>query len=138
MNKPKKSAVAGWVLSGLVAGFLVFGSAVGKFVDFEGKQEMFSHLGYNEDLMIKIGIVEVVIAILFLIPKTSFVGAILVAAYLGGATATHVRVGDPFYFPIVIGVLAWIGLGLRRPAVFRLAWGACDPESREPSPAPSE
>ena len=84
--------------------------------------------------MFKIGIVEVAIAILFLIPRTAFVGAILLAAYLGGATATHVRVGDPFYFPIIIGVVAWIALGLRKPEVLRLALGYDKPVSQENQP----
>lgn len=83
---------------------------MGKFTQWEGKSEMFAKMGWSEDLMVKIGIVEVVIAILFVIPRTSFFAAILLAAYLGGAVATHVRVGDPFLFPIIIGVVAWIAL----------------------------
>lgn len=97
---------------------------MGKFTQWDGKAEMFAKLGWNEDVMFNIGIVEVAIAVLFLIPRTSFVAAVLLAAYLGGATATHVRVGDPFFFPIIIGVIAWIALGLRRPEVFRLAFGS--------------
>ncbi|TWT93734.1 DoxX family protein [Stieleria varia] len=115
--------IAGWVLSVLIAVFLIVASAMGKFTQWEGKAEMFAKLGWTEDVMFWIGVVEVAIAILFLIPQTAFVAAILLAAYLGGATATHIRVGDPFYFPIIIGVLAWIALGLRSPAVFRLAFG---------------
>lgn len=74
--------------------------------------------------MTKIGVAEVIVTLLFLVPRTSFVGGILVTAYLGGATATHVRVGDPFYFPIIAGVLVWIALGLRRPEIFSLAVGS--------------
>ncbi len=96
---------------------------MGKFTQWEGKAEMFANMGWTEDVMFKVGFVEVAIAILFLIPRTSFVAAILLAAYLGGAVATHVRVGDAFFFPIIIGVLAWIALGLREPDVFRLAFG---------------
>lgn len=51
--------------------------------------------------------------ILYLIPRTAVLGAIVLTAYLGGATATHVRVGEPFIFPILIGVLVWAGLFLR-------------------------
>ncbi|MEZ6091347.1 MAG: DoxX family protein [Pirellulaceae bacterium] len=126
MNGSKKLRIVGWVLSFLLAAFLIFGSAMGKFTDFEGKAEMFAKLGWTEDVMFKIGIVEVAIAILFLIPRTAFVAAILLAAYLGGAVATHVRVNDPFWFPIVMGIVAWISLGLRQPAVFRLAFGQSD------------
>src|SRR6266436_5325004 len=51
--------------------------------------------------------------ILYVIPPTSILGAILLAAYLGGATVTHLRAGQPFYFPIIFGVLVWGGLYLR-------------------------
>ena len=134
MNGSKKMKITGWVLSVLIALFLGVASAMGKFTQWEGKAEMFDKLGWGEDVMFKIGIVEVAIAILFLIPRTAFVGAILLAAYLGGATATHVRVGDPFYFPIIIGVVAWIALGLRKPEVFRLALGNDKPVSQESQP----
>jgi hypothetical protein len=64
-----------------------------------------------------------VIAVLFLIPRSGFLGALLLTAHLGGATATHARVGDPIYFPIILGVVMWIAFGLRRPEVFSLAIG---------------
>lgn len=123
MSGSKGQRISGWVLSGLLAAFLIIASAMGKFTDWEGKSEMFSKLGWSEDVMFTIGIVEVAIAILFLIPRTAFVAAILLAAYLGGAVATHIRVNDPFWFPIVLGIVAWIALGLRQPEVFRLAMG---------------
>ncbi|APZ90488.1 hypothetical protein Fuma_00063 [Fuerstiella marisgermanici] len=134
MSGSKKMKMTGWVLSVLIALFLGVASAMGKFTQWEGKAEMFDNLGWGEDVMFKIGIVEVAIAILFLIPRTALVGAILLAAYLGGATATHVRVGDPFYFPIIIGVVAWIAIGLRKPEVFRLALGNDKPVSQENQP----
>lgn len=71
----------------------------------------------------KIGIVEVAIAALFLIPRTAFVAAILLAAYLGGAVATHVRIGEPFFVPIIVAVAAWVALGMRLPDIFRFAAG---------------
>ncbi len=123
MNGSKKLRIAGWVLSVLLSAFLIFASAMGKFTDWEGKAEMFAKMGWAEDVMFKIGIVEVAIAVLFLIPRTAFVAAILLAAYLGGAVATHVRVSEPFLFPIIIGVVAWAALGMRQPAVFQLALG---------------
>ncbi|MBC7967932.1 MAG: DoxX family protein [Fuerstia sp.] len=123
MTTSNKSRLAGWILSGLIAAFLIGGSAVGKFVEWEGKAKMFEHLGYTNELIMKIGVLEVILAILFVIPRTGFIGAILLTGYLGGATATHVRVGDPFFMPIVIGVVMWIALGLRRPEVFKLAKG---------------
>jgi hypothetical protein len=83
---------------------------------------MFDHLGWDQDVMVKIGVVEVAVAILFLIPHTAFIGAILLTAYLGGAVATHVRVNDHFFFPIIIGVLVWIALRLRDSRVFANAF----------------
>ncbi|MCM2372728.1 DoxX family protein [Aporhodopirellula aestuarii] len=131
--KSSKTVITGWALSGLLAAFLCFASASGKFTDWEGKAEMFGHLGWEEGVMFTIGIVEVVIAMLFLIPRTAFVGAILLSAYLGGAVATHVRVGDPFFVPIIFGVIAWIALGLRDPRVFQIAFRS----PSEPTPATS-
>lgn len=110
-------------MSGLIAAMLIFVSARGKFTDWEGKEEMFAKMGWSTDLMFKIGIVEVVVAVLFLIPRVSFYGAILVTAYLGGATTTHVRLEEAFYMPIIMGILVWVSLGLRDPRVFALAVG---------------
>lgn len=124
MAASKTQRVAGWVLSGLLAVFLIGLSAPGKFRDFEGKAEMFEHLGYSYDTMKGIGVVEVVVTILFLIPRTSFIGAILLTGYLGGATATHVRVGDPYFMPIIMGIVVWIAYALRRPDVVKAALGS--------------
>ncbi len=119
----KKQRLIGWVLCGLTSIFLMGPSAMGKFVEWEGKAKLFEHLGYSTELIMKIGVLEIVLAVLFLIPRTSFIGAILLTGYLGGATVTHLRVGDPFIFPIIIGVVMWIGCGLRRPEIFTLATG---------------
>lgn len=123
MNESKKLKSTGWVLSALIALFLIGASAMGKFTQWEGKAEMFAKMGWTENVMFKIGIVEATIAVLFLIPRTAFVAAILLAAYLGGATATHVRLGEAFYMPILIAVAAWVALGLRQCKVFELAFG---------------
>ena len=88
---------------------------------------MFAHIGFTNDLIFNIGILEVVLAVLYLIPRTSFIGAILLTGYLGGATVTHLRVGDQFLFPVIIGILMWIGLGLRYPTIFSLAMGKSQP-----------
>ena len=73
-------------------------------------------LGYPENTILPIGIVLTVCTILYLIPRTAVLGAILLTGYLGGAVATHVRVGEglfPISFPIIFGVLLWGGLYLR-------------------------
>ncbi|MEL6894673.1 MAG: DoxX family protein [Planctomycetota bacterium] len=117
-----KQNIIGWVLSILVALFLAVGSASSKFTEWEGKAEMFDHIGYSPGVMFNIGIVEVSVVLLFIIPRTSFLGAVLLTAYLGGATSAHVRVGDPFFVPIVIAVVSWIALGLRDTRVFQMAF----------------
>ena len=70
--------------------------------------------------MVPLGIVSLVCAILYAIPQTSILGGILLAAYFGGATATHVRLGQPFWFPIVFGILTWLALYLREPRLRKL------------------
>lgn len=137
MNTRKKSTIAGWILSGLLALLLIGASASAKLTAWEGKSEMFAKIGWSENGMFWIGIVEVSVTILFLIPRTSFIGAILLAAYLGGATATHVRMEEPFFIPIIVGIAAWVALGLRNPAVFRLAFAPHSiPESTETAGQP--
>ena len=75
-------------------------------------------MGFTTDLMFRISIVEVIVTLLFLIPRTGFLGGILLTGYLGGATVTHLRVGDAAFMPIIIGVVVWVALGLRRPEIF--------------------
>ena len=73
----------------------------------------FEELGWPAGIAVTLGIVELACAILYAIPRTAVLGAILVTGYLGGATATHVRVSQPYFMPILLGVLAWLGLYLR-------------------------
>jgi hypothetical protein len=73
-------------------------------------------LGYPESVILPLGIVLTACVVLYLIPTTSILGAILLTGYLGGAVATHVRVGAgwfPVLFPVIFGVLLWGGLWLR-------------------------
>ena len=119
----KTQRITGWVLTGLVGFFLIVASGVPKFIGFPGKQEMFDKQGITANLSTTLGIIEIAVAILFLIPRTSFIGAILVTGYLGGAVWAHLRIGDPWFFPIIIGVVMWVALGLRQPAIFALASG---------------
>lgn len=73
-------------------------------------------LGYSESVIIPLGIVLIVCTVLYLIPRTAVLGAILLTGYLGGAVATHVRAADgifPVVFAVTFGVLLWLGLYLR-------------------------
>jgi len=123
-NGSKLRRIAGWVLTILLALFLVGASAMGKFTEWEGKAETLHRMGFTADLLFQIGILEVALAVLFVIPRTAFLAAILLTGYLGGATVTHLRVGEPFYAPIIVGIVIWVALGLRNPRVFSLALGS--------------
>jgi multidrug efflux pump subunit AcrB len=120
MESTRRQRILGWTLSVALSAFMIGGSAMGKFTEWPGKAEMFSKFGFSLPLMQRIGMVEIAVALLFLVPQTAFVATILLTAYLGGATVTHLRVGEPFYFPIVLGVVAWIAFSLRRPGVLAL------------------
>lgn len=108
----KKRLWAGRIISGLTVLFLLFDCVV-KLLKLAVAIEATARLGYPESLVFGIGVAEFVCTILYVIPRTSVFGAILLTGYLGGATATHVRIGDPFFFPIVFGALIWAGLWLR-------------------------
>ena len=108
----KKSIWAGRIISALVGVFmLVDGGA--KVVKLAPYVEGTTRVGYPASLVVPLGIVALVCTVVYLIPRTSILGAILLTAYFGGATATHVRMGEPFYFPVVFGVLVWLALYLR-------------------------
>ena len=104
----------GRTLSGLVAAFLAL-DAVMKLVLVTPVVVATERLGYPIATARPLGLVLLASTILSLVPRTQVIGALLVTAYLGGATATHVRVGDPFWFPVAMGVLLWAGLVLRTP-----------------------
>jgi len=88
-------------------------SAVSKFVGGAGLEEGFAHLGLPMEIQYPLAILELVIAIIYLIPPTAVLGAILLTGYLGGAICTHWRVDDVFIVQIIIGVLVWLGVFLR-------------------------
>jgi hypothetical protein len=104
---------AGRVISALPV-FALLMSATMKFMRPPAVVEGFHKFGYPDRLLLVLGIVEVSCTIVYLIPQTAVLGAILLTGYLGGATATHVRIGDPgFITPVLCGVLVWVGLFLR-------------------------
>ena len=106
---------AGRIISGLVALFLLV-DGVMKLVKAEVVVKSTLELGYPESVIVGLGVVLTACTVLYLIPRTSIFGAILLTGYLGGAVATHVRVGEglfPVLFPVVFGGLIWGGLFLR-------------------------
>jgi len=112
----KKGLWAGRILSGLVVLFLI-PDAIIKFIKPAPVVDAFVHLGLPLSSSVTLGILLLVCTVLYAIPRTSVLGAILLTAYLGGAVATHLRVGDPLFshvlFPTYLGVLLWLGLYLR-------------------------
>jgi hypothetical protein len=116
----KAQPIAGWFLTGLVGLFMIGVSGVPKFFDFPGKNEMMDKMGIPLSLLPAIAVLEIAVTVIYLIPRTSFLGAILMTGYLGGAVFTHLRIGEQWYFPVIIGVLAWLGLALRQPMIVSL------------------
>jgi hypothetical protein len=114
LSESKKMLWAGRILSALSVLMLLF-SAVVKLARPAGVLQEFTRLGYQQHEAVSIGIVELLCTVVYLIPRTAVLGAILLTGYLGGATATHVRIGDPFMPPILFGMVIWLGLFLRYP-----------------------
>jgi len=104
------------IASALAVLFLLFDSVI-KLVKIAPVVESFARLGYPDSLSRGIGGVELVCLVVYLIPRTSALGAVLLTGFLGGAIATHVRVGDPLLshvlFPAYVAALLWGGLWLR-------------------------
>jgi hypothetical protein len=110
---PKVARWAGRVVSALVAAFLLFDAGI-KVMMLEPAVEGSVQLGYPEGTVFGIGLALLASTLLYTIPRTAFIGTILLTGYLGGAVATQVRVEDPwFLFPALFGVLVWGGLFLR-------------------------
>jgi DoxX-like family len=106
---------AGWIISALPSLFLLM-DGVMKLLKPAIVTETTVQLGYPESVILGLGIVLLACTVLYLIPRTAVLGAILLTGYLGGAVATHVRVSaGPFevLFPVIFGALLWGGLFLR-------------------------
>ncbi len=116
-QSPATSSVLMWtgrVLSVLVSLAMLM-SAIMKFVKPAGFLDELAKLGWDETVITNIGIVEILCVVLYLIPQTAILGAILLTGYLGGAIATHVRIHDGFIPPVVLGVIVWAGLWCQCP-----------------------
>jgi uncharacterized membrane protein YphA (DoxX/SURF4 family) len=119
-TKPAKVPLwIGRVLTVLVGAALIMSAAM-KFKGGKELDEGMAHLGLPESMVVPLGILELSCAVLYLIPQTSVLGAVLLAGYMGGAICTHWRVGDPFPTQVAIGVVAWLGIFLREPRLWPL------------------
>jgi hypothetical protein len=107
----------GWGISVLI-GLLMAASGTAKLVNPPSLAKQFTEtFGYPGDVTLYIGIAEISCVVLYLIPQTAILGAVLLTGYLGGAIATHVRIHDNFLAPAIIGVFVWLGVFLRDPRV---------------------
>jgi hypothetical protein len=108
---------SGRVMSAVPVLLLVM-SGVMKLAKTQPVLDGFAHFGFPPSMVAGIGVLELLCTAIYLIPRTAVLGAILVTGYLGGATVTGLRVGDPtFPMPAILGVLVWGGLFLRDPRV---------------------
>src|SRR5689334_19576273 len=113
----------GWVLTAIPALFLLMGGIMNVMKpDFVVKATV--EMGYPEEAIFGLGIVVLICVVLYIIPNTAVLGAILLTGYLGGAVATHVRHADPLFShvlaPVYFAILLWAGLYLREPRLSAL------------------
>jgi hypothetical protein len=114
---PVKSKVWGWLVTALAALFLSFDGVI-KLILIDPVIESMAELGFaSAGLARGIGLLELACLVLYLVPRTAVLGAVLLTGFLGGAVAIHVRIDDPLFshtlFPVYVGVLFWLGLWLR-------------------------
>jgi hypothetical protein len=111
-----KTIWTGRILSGLAVLFLLFDST-GKLLEVQPVIDGTRQLGYPRDIVFTLGVILASCLVVYLIPRTSVLGALLLTGYLGGAVATHARVENPLFshtlFPTYIAILIWGGLVLR-------------------------
>jgi DoxX-like protein len=107
---------SGRVMTGIVALFLALAAGM-KLLALDAVREAMAPLGYPAGLGLMIGVIEAVCLLLYIVPRTGVLGAILMTGLLGGSAAAHLRVGDPLFthvlFGVYVGILAWGGLYLR-------------------------
>jgi DoxX-like protein len=111
---PKWMLWTGRVLSALPI-LLMAGGGIAALIHPAMMTEGLSKYGYPPEAGRPIVIAEIACALVYAIPQTSILGAILLTGYLGGATATHVHAGEPFIFPIIFGIIVWLGVFFREP-----------------------
>lgn len=114
-NSPvsKTALWIGRVMSALPILLVLFG-AILKVMRTASVHEGFARAGLPDRLIVPVGVIELLCVVVYVIPRTAILGAILMTGLLGGATLTNLRIGDPTYIvPIIVGMLAWGGLYLR-------------------------
>ena len=100
-------------MCGAIAALFLIADSTGKLLACDPVVKGTTELGYPESLVRVLGVLQFVCVAVYLVPRTSVFGAILLTGYLGGAVATHVRAGEAYWFPVLFGALIWLGLFLR-------------------------
>jgi hypothetical protein len=116
-----KTVWVGRALSILVSLLFAF-SALMKLMRHPAVIQGMDHLGLPRSIMAPLGVIELLCVIIYLVPRTAILGAILFTGYIGGTIVTHWRVGEPVYVNIACGIVVWLGLYLRRPRLRELVW----------------
>ena len=102
-------------------------------------QQVVEHWGYPASSLVGIGLLELTCVLVYAVPRTTALGAVLLTGYFGGAVATHVRIGEPFWIPLAVAAAAWAGLYLRdegiRGLARRMARPGRHPQTSTPAPA---
>ena len=115
---PKLMAWSGWTLSGLFVAFMLFDVTI-KLIQIPAVAQTMAALGWPGSLGLPIGVIELVALVLYVYPRTAVLGAILMTGVMGGAIASHLRLGNPLFshvlFGVYLGLFAWGGLWLRDP-----------------------
>jgi hypothetical protein len=111
-RNPRALAWTGRILTGVIVAFLLV-DAAGKLIPLAPYVEGTKQVGYALELLRPLGLLLAIPTLLHLIPRTQFLGALLLTAYFGGAVATHLRVGTSSWFPIVFCVILWAGYAMR-------------------------
>lgn len=119
MSSAKAWPKTGWLITFLASAMFIM-SATMKIIQAPQVLQMMTHLGWQQDQLPLLATLELGSVILYLISPVSVLGGIVLTGFLGGAIATHVRIGEPVYMHIVIGILIWTGLALREPRLREL------------------
>lgn len=122
MKQPRWMTIVGWVLTVLPALMFVGGGAAAA-INPQSVTDGYKDVGWPTDVARYLIAVEIVCGLIYVFPKTSILGAILLTGYLGGAVATHVRIHDPKgAIAVVVGVVVWLGVYLREPRLRKIVF----------------
>lgn len=109
---PAAALWTGRVITGLVGAAFTMSAAM-KFTGGDAVEEGMAQLGIPVEILLPLAILELVVTVIYLVPQTAVLGAILLTGYIGGTILAHWRVGDPVIVNVIIGVMIWLGVYLR-------------------------